>query len=259
MNGSDRWSDLSARIMSALMMVAVGFGAIWAGGWVFALFLALVCAGMAWELTRMLAPDASALALAMAALSGAALVLATGRGPMVTLALLAVPVLAAALLIVRDRRLGAAYLALILTAGAALGMLRLGAGMVPVLWLIAVVVASDVAGYFAGKALGGPKLWPRVSPKKTWSGTVAGWLAAALIGYAATRVHGGGVWWVLLAVAAAMAAQAGDIAESAIKRHAGVKDSSGLIPGHGGLLDRFDGVLGAAALLLALWLIRGLI
>ncbi len=254
MSGAGRWSDLSTRIMSALAMVALGGGAIWAGAWVFALFLALLCAGMAWELTRMLAPGAPGLAMALAALSGAAVALASGRGPMVTLALLALPVLAAALLMARDRRLGAAYLALILAGGAALGALRLGAGMAPVLWLIAVVVASDVAGYFAGKALGGPKLWPRVSPRKTWSGTVAGWLAAALIGYA----HGGGIWWVLLAVAAAMAAQAGDVAESAIKRHAGVKDSSALIPGHGGLLDRFDGMLGAAALLLVAWLIRGL-
>ena len=117
-------------------------------------------------------------------------------------------------------------------------------------WLVLVVVATDVAGYFAGRLIGGPKFWPRVSPKKTWSGTVAGWIAAGLLGAVFAHYTIANFNLVPLSVAAAMASQLGDIAESAIKRRAGVKDSSNLIPGHGGLFDRFDGMLGAALFIL---------
>ena len=112
------------------------------------------------------------------------------------------------------------------------------------------VVISDVAGYFAGRMLGGPKFWPRVSPKKTWSGTVAGWVAAALIGLLFRSFTNAGPDLPWISVALSLASQMGDIAESALKRKMGVKDSSALIPGHGGLFDRFDGLLGAALFML---------
>jgi phosphatidate cytidylyltransferase len=118
------------------------------------------------------------------------------------------------------------------------------------LWLVGVVLASDVLGYFAGRLIGGPKFWPRISPKKTWAGTVAGWIGAALVGWAAMSPMGVGPGLIVLSVVLALAAQMGDIAESAIKRRAGVKDSSRLIPGHGGVMDRFDGMVGAALVLL---------
>ena len=94
--------------------------------------------------------------------------------------------------------------------------------------------------------MGGPKFWPRVSPKKTWSGTAAGWVGAALVG--GIFAINSGVWSAVLlaSVVLSLASQMGDIAESAIKRKMGVKDSSRLIPGHGGVLDRFDGMLGAS-------------
>jgi phosphatidate cytidylyltransferase len=117
-------------------------------------------------------------------------------------------------------------------------------------WLLFVVIVTDVAGYFAGRMLGGPKFWPRVSPKKTWSGTIAGWIGAALVGWIFGALYNGGPYVIYISVAVALGSQLGDIAESAIKRHVGVKDSSSLIPGHGGLLDRFDGMLGAALLLI---------
>ena len=119
-----------------------------------------------------------------------------------------------------------------------------------VLWLILVVVATDIAGYFGGKAFGGPKIWPSVSPKKTWSGAIAGWASAALVGLAfAVFFETASVW---AAVAASTASQSGDFAESWLKRQADVKDSSSLIPGHGGVLDRFDGLVGASVAALAL-------
>ena len=118
------------------------------------------------------------------------------------------------------------------------------------LWLVLVVAATDVFGYFAGRIFGGPKFWPLVSPKKTWSGTVAGWVSAGLVGAAFMKATGSGVELIGISVALSMASQMGDIAESALKRRVGVKDSSNLLPGHGGMFDRFDGMLGAALLLL---------
>ncbi|MBD0865869.1 MAG: phosphatidate cytidylyltransferase, partial [Rhodobacteraceae bacterium] len=113
-----------------------------------------------------------------------------------------------------------------------------------------VVATTDIAGYFTGRLLGGPKFWPRISPRKTWSGTVAGWIASGILGVFFMGVTDSGLWLFFLSVATSFAAQMGDIAESATKRQYGVKDSSSLIPGHGGLFDRFDGMLGAAVLVL---------
>ena len=124
-----------------------------------------------------------------------------------------------------------------------------------ILWLVAVVVASDVLGYFAGRMLGGPKFWPAISPKKTWSGTVAGWIGAALVGLVVVLTTGAGWALVPLSALVAFAGQMGDIAESWVKRRAGVKDASALIPGHGGVLDRFDALIGAVVLVMALGLV----
>ena len=140
----------------------------------------------------------------------------------------------------------AVFTALILAAGYGMTGLRDDLGLFWMLWLVLVVVATDVAGYFGGRSLGGPKLWPRLSPKKTWSGAAVGWLAAAAVGLAFAKLTQAGVGLAGVSVAVSMASQLGDIAESALKRRCGTKDSSALIPGHGGLLDRFDGMLGAA-------------
>ena len=123
------------------------------------------------------------------------------------------------------------------------------AGRVNVLFVVVIVWASDIGAYVAGRLIGGPRLAPRISPGKTWSGAAGGLLAAALVGLGAGRVAGAAV-----ALALSLLAQLGDLAESAAKRRAGVKDSGALIPGHGGLLDRLDGLLaaGPAAALLAL-------
>ncbi|MEM6897415.1 MAG: phosphatidate cytidylyltransferase, partial [Pseudomonadota bacterium] len=119
-----------------------------------------------------------------------------------------------------------------------------------IIWLILVVVITDVAGYFAGRAFGGPKFWPAISPKKTWSGTVAGWVGAAILGAIFLTFTNAGRDLVWISVLVSFASQMGDITESALKRRMGVKDSSTLIPGHGGLFDRFDGLLGAALVML---------
>ena len=114
-------------------------------------------------------------------------------------------------------------------------------------WIILVVVATDISGYVFGRLLGGKALPAWLSPRKRWSGIFAGWIAAMLVSFLFMPAVGG--FAVLLGIAFSMAAQAGDLFESWIKRRAGVKDSSALIPGHGGVLDRFDGMAGAGALL----------
>ena len=130
------------------------------------------------------------------------------------------------------------------------------AGRDNILFLLSAVWASDIGAYMAGRVFGGPRLWPQVSPNKTWSGSIGGLVFAMLVGALLTLVLAPGSMARAAAVAAilAVATQAGDLLESAIKRHFKVKDTSSLIPGHGGLLDRLDGLLAAApvAALLAL-------
>ena len=133
-------------------------------------------------------------------------------------------------------------------------------GFVAILFLFAVVWATDIVAYFAGRAIGGPKLWPAVSPKKTWSGALGGTLggvAAALAGGASSRdllsPQCSSLWRSGLSVAS----QAGDLLESALKRQFGAKDASDLIPGHGGLMDRLDGFLTAVLAAVMVGLLRG--
>lgn len=120
-------------------------------------------------------------------------------------------------------------------------------GATIVLWLFFVVWATDTFAYFAGRAIGGPRLAPRLSPKKTWAGLGGGMLGAAVVGGLFALAREGAVLWAsALAAALAVVAQMGDLFESWLKRRADVKDSGDLIPGHGGLLDRVDGLLFAA-------------
>ena len=248
------FTDLRARVVSAVVMVAVGAGAVWAGGWVFAALAVLLAGLMGWELWRMMAP-ADPFGRAEAAGLVAALLVAifTLYQPgWIGLGGLALGALVMAGRMPRDKGIFGLYYGLILWAAHGFILLREGLGLTFLLWLLLIVIASDVAGYFAGRILGGPKFWPRISPKKTWSGTVAGWLLAALVGWGFAAALNLG--WVLVPLSAllAFAGQMGDIAESAIKRRLGVKDSSRLIPGHGGVLDRFDAIIGAV-LFLILW------
>ncbi|WP_333781859.1 phosphatidate cytidylyltransferase [Shimia sp. MMG029] len=250
---SGTWGDLPARMGSALVMLSVGGVAIWQGGVLFHELVVLICAGMVWELTRMLNGGDGRSALVMAMIAGAAL-LSTYVLPGFAIA----PVLAAVGFVGagqagKYRLIYGAYAVGLMFACYGLIVLRDVRGAYWLLWLVSVVVATDVAGYFAGRIIGGPKFWPKVSPKKTWSGTAAGWIAAAAVGMAF-----GGTTLIVLSVMAAFASQMGDAAESALKRMTGIKDSSNLIPGHGGLLDRFDGMMGGALLVLMLGAALGL-
>jgi phosphatidate cytidylyltransferase len=163
----------------------------------------------------------------------------------------------------------------ILLIGGTLWIVAAGAGLVWVrddplvgranlLFLMLLIWASDIGAYLVGRLVGGPKLAPRISPGKTWSGAVGGIGAAILVAWGAEwalPTGGGAVWFTSMAVVLCVVGQIGDLAESGAKRHFGVKDSGSLIPGHGGLLDRLDALLAVApfAALLALGLGRGVL
>jgi phosphatidate cytidylyltransferase len=254
-DGSNRWADLRPRMVSAVVMLAIGSVAIWMGGIAFAALAAIMCALMIWELARITALHPSAIALSVAMMSGVCILAALPLGGHPVQAALLLPAAALALTPRSNRLVAVIYALAIMVAGFGLVELRGIAGIGSIIWLVLVVVASDVMGYFAGRTLGGPKFWPAVSPKKTWSGTVAGWLGAALVGAGFALAGQGGWALVILSPLVAFAGQLGDIAESWIKRRAGVKDSSHLIPGHGGALDRFDSLIGAGIAVLVIGLL----
>lgn len=246
-----RWSDLAPRVMSGLAMAGTGAALVYLGGWAFAGAVCVLGGVMMWELAAMHGGKG---AIGSGVLAAVALGLASFLSWFLVFPVLVAAVIVAAGQVDRDRTVFAGFAGLMLFACFAIIQIRWQAGGVWTLWLVLIVVVSDIAGYAAGRSLGGPKFWPRVSPKKTWSGTLAGWIGAAIVGGVFAAIGGAALpALVVISVLVAFAGQVGDIGESAIKRRAGVKDSSALIPGHGGVLDRFDAMLGAALPVMLLW------
>lgn len=231
-------------------MVLIGILAIRLGGVWFQMLTVFVTAVMVWELARMIGPRKAEVPMLLAALTASVLsgLLSVGAGW--HLLLLAVPPALGALAMPRERGTFALFALGIVTAGWGLVTFRETHGGTWIFWVVISVVATDVLGYFAGRYFGGPKFWPRISPKKTWAGIAAGWFGAALVGAAFLTFTDAGRDLVWISMLLALSAQMGDMAESGLKRRMGVKDSSDLIPGHGGLFDRFDGVLGASLFML---------
>jgi len=269
------WRDLRLRLASALLLGPAVLGGIWLGGPFFTALIVMAVAGLAWEWVRMcggrLWPlsggivrplrggPGNGVMVPLAALAAAALA-AMGEPLAAALLLLPGAVLAHSLAPGAHGRFLAAGVLYVGLAGIALIALRQdpAAGRANVIFLILVVWASDSAAYLAGRALGGPRLWPAVSPGKTWSGAAGGLAGAMLVGALSTLVAPGP--WLgaaLVGGGLGLLAQAGDLLESGIKRHFGVKDSSRLIPGHGGLLDRLDGLLASAPAAAGLGLVLG--
>jgi phosphatidate cytidylyltransferase len=245
---ASKWSDLTQRLVSGGTVAVVGLSLVWLGGLPFKLLVAAVAGIMVWEVARMVGAGTKSVPLGIL---GAAVILAFAvLPPGLALPLLFLPALIGVAQLDRWRVRFALFSSAILVAGLGLVSLREDFGFLWMAWLALVVIASDVLGYFAGRFIGGPKFWPKVSPKKTWSGTVAGWLGAALIGLWFFLSGHAGVEILGISVALAIAGQMGDVAESALKRAAGVKDSSSILPGHGGMFDRFDAMLGASLFLL---------
>ncbi len=254
-----RWRDLAPRIFSAMIMAPLGLGAIWAGGLVWQATITLLSTVAVLECVAMagVALDSRLALVAMTAIPAAqACFLATGS-PLVPLLVVAI----FTLLLVRWRivlggcfiYIGLGYVALLLLRGTP-------TGLADVLFLMFVVWGTDVGAYIIGRVFGGRRMAPRLSPGKTWSGAVGGLAFAVLAGLGvALAFHApprDQYWAEGVALVLSVAAQGGDLLESAMKRRFGKKDSGTLIPGHGGLLDRVDGVLTAApvaVLLTEIW------
>ncbi|MXU65833.1 phosphatidate cytidylyltransferase [Oceanomicrobium pacificus] len=252
---TSKFADLGVRTASGVGLGLVALGVFYLGAPFSTVLLAAGAALMQIEYRRMFDTDSAIAAPAMliGILTAAATVVAADLiGPMA--GLLTVFAGGASMLLV-DRRwpvwsfAGLAYIAL---AMAGLALLRSDSddGFTLILWLVLTVVAADVGGYFAGRIFGGPKLWPAVSPKKTWSGAIGGWVLAMLVAAIMAPLIEGVLLFplVLLGLVTAMVSQAGDLLESHVKRVRGIKDSGQIMPGHGGLLDRLDGLMAASLL-----------
>jgi phosphatidate cytidylyltransferase len=257
-------ADFSARAASAVVMAAAALGLAWVGGFYFLCFWFAASVGVIWEWHRLIGGEriAARVVVGAVALLPAASLGLRSEGFYAALALLAGAVATGAL---TDREHRYAAAAGVFYAGAiAVGTNLLRAspeyGIAAILWLFGVVWGADVMAYVGGRLIGGPKLWPRVSPGKTWSGTIVGIVAGAIIGAVVAWLaapHAASLLGLAcLGVFVAAASQAGDLFESAVKRRAGVKDSSHLIPGHGGLMDRLDGFTVALALAVAIAYLR---
>jgi phosphatidate cytidylyltransferase len=248
-------ADLSVRTAAAVVMAAAALIAAWIGGFWFAAFWFVAAAVALWEWQRLIGGERLLARIAVGALTLLAVApLALNSAKYWTLAAMAIGAVAAGAAGGRSGRsvwtgAGVFYAAAILAAPTLL-QASPAYGFAAILWLFAVVWGADTFAFLGGRLIGGPRLWRRVSPGKTWSGaivgTFAGAAAGAIVGFLA--MHGGvrfaPLFW--LGVAAAIVGQIGDLAESAIKRRFTVKDSSRLIPGHGGVLDRLDAFVAAA-------------
>jgi phosphatidate cytidylyltransferase len=256
-------SNLALRVASSVVLAPLAVVAAYIGGVVFLLFWTAAALIVLWEWDALVcAHDKNpVLTIGSVAIVGACVLAALDRAGFAIL-FLALGMMGVATLASRIRRAwcaaGVTYAGAILIApvllrhDAALGF----AGM---LFLFAVVWCTDIVAYFVGRAFGGPKLMPRVSPNKTWSGALGGTVAAIAGGIAVAHFAGIGniVAIGALALVLSIVSQAGDLFESALKRRFDVKDASNLLPGHGGLMDRLDGFVTAVAAAALIGVVRG--
>lgn len=254
-------SNLFLRICSAAVLAPLVLIAGWIGGWPFFFVCLFVSCAVQFEWARICRPDTSNLMLfALAALCGAELLLVQLKqfdfavlAPVLSIGSLAIY----GILNPHRRWIGIGH-AYALLFGVALLMFRHDSafGIATLAFIVGVVWSTDTFAYFVGRAIGGPKLWPAISPGKTWSGAFGGAVAGLLFGYVLSLfvINTSGLYLALIGFLLSCVSQLGDLFESWVKRRKGVKDSGRLIPGHGGMMDRVDGLIFAsiAALLIAL-------
>lgn len=259
-SGSDR-RNLLMRVAVAAVLIPLAVAIAYAGGWLWAALVTLAAIGLFLEwlvivgfsgATRVTLPGVATLAIAGVCLAAhrvdaALVVLAVG---LVTVAAIAPE---------RRNWAAAGYL---YAAAAEIASVLLrhdpDKGFAALMFVLLIVWVTDTGGYFAGRGIGGPKLWPRVSPKKTWAGAVGGFAASLLVACGFAAFDQGRIGPLLLVSALlSVVSQLGDLFESAVKRRFGVKDSGHIIPGHGGLMDRLDGFVAAVVVAVLLGLLRG--
>lgn len=247
------------RVFWGLVMAAGAIVGALLGGWVFAIALALVTLQVAREWTTLSLWREGVYIAAVATPSIVAVLLTAAVDPLIPVAIVSVGALVVGLWLRSGWLAGGVVYASALGIGLVALRIDDSLGLAAVAFVFAVVWATDSAAFFAGRAIGGPKLWPAVSPKKTWSGAIGGTVAAILAAIVVALIADVGVTLPLMLVAFALsiAAQIGDLFESGVKRHFGTKDAGALIPGHGGAMDRVDGLIFAAALAAAIGALRG--
>jgi phosphatidate cytidylyltransferase len=265
-------SDLRLRIGSALVLAPLAIGVAYLGGWFFALFWAAAAIIVAYEWMTLVCGDqrrpalvvgAAAVAIAIALFVRAATSEWQTAFWVASFVVLAVGMLGAGVMAPSGR---GSWVASGVPYASAMGLapiyLRSDGefGFIAIVFLFAVVWTTDIAAYFVGRAVGGPKLAPRVSPNKTWSGAIGGLGGGAIAALLVVSISGTSHSFtgiILVALALSVAGQGGDLFESAVKRRFGAKDAGSLIPGHGGLMDRLDGFVAAAVLACLIGLVRG--
>ncbi|NVN86349.1 MAG: phosphatidate cytidylyltransferase [Rhodopseudomonas sp.] len=253
--------NLLMRVAAALVLAPGAIALAYAGGWPWATLVTVVAVGLYVEWLTVIgaARNWRLIAAGAVALAASGLCLALGRID-ASLAAIVFGLVAVAVSNPPPRRwalTGFCYAAAALLASILVRNDPVE-GFAALILILLVVWVTDIGGYFAGRGIGGPKLWPRVSPKKTWAGAIGGFLASLVIG-AVFAAFGLGKLLPLLMLAAVLStiSQIGDLFESAVKRQFGVKDSSHIIPGHGGLLDRLDGYVAAAVFAALFGMLRG--
>ncbi|UVK37055.1 phosphatidate cytidylyltransferase [Mesorhizobium sp. AR10] len=253
-------SNLQLRVVSAVVLAAIALGLTWLGGLSFRLLCAAMSAVIFYEWTRMSRPVAATglglLPEALLLVFVGALVAGLPAAWLLPLVIALVVITAVSAQIRATTQWDASGLAYAAVSGLSLALLRDGdrSGLVAILFLFAVVWATDIFAYFVGRAVGGPKLAPSISPGKTRSGALGGAAGGVIAGLLLAAAAGAGNLGVLglVALVLSIVSQAGDLFESWVKRRHGRKDSGVLIPGHGGVMDRVDGLVAAA---LALYVI----
>jgi phosphatidate cytidylyltransferase len=256
-------SELTLRVVSSAVLAPLAVGLAYLGGWPFFVFWAIAAGGIFWEWRAILrdpGPTPKGLGECAIAVAGASAMI--GRFGAAVLFLGLGVVVEAVIATTTMFRLWAA--AGVIYAGSMLlacVLLRSDAqhGFVAIVFLFAIVWTTDILAYFVGRFVGGPKLWERVSPKKTWSGAVGGACGAVIAAFAvAYYAHlANPLAAAALALILSVASQGGDLFESAFKRRFGVKDAGHVIPGHGGIMDRLDGFLAAAVVAAVIGIARG--
>lgn len=261
--------NLLTRILAALVLAPLAIVAAYAGGWWWAALVTLATIGLyiEWLMVANAARERNVTAIGAVALAASGVGLALQRMD-TSLLILGSGLVVVSLLAQGRWHWSAAGFLYAAAAQIASVLVRLDPveGLVALILVLLVVWVTDIGGYFAGRGIGGPKLWPRVSPKKTWAGAVGGFIGSLVVAAVVVKFdpHRDDPQLMLklapvLAVAAVLsiASQLGDLFESAVKRHFGIKDSSHIIPGHGGVLDRLDGFVAAIVLAAILGFLRG--
>ena len=242
-----KFSDLYLRVLSALVILFVAVSCIYLGHIFYVLLLLFLTAVIFFEANTLININPNFWNnLVLAALAVICLSIFIVYDFYWKYILLFLPPIFLSINSRSNRLLGFLTGILIVTAISTYLELKLHFINLVIFWLITCVIASDVAGYFIGRIIGGPKIWVMISPNKTWSGTLAGWLFASLVGLLFFLYYDLEPQIIILSCIVAIFSQAGDFYESWLKRRIGKKDSSQLIPGHGGVLDRFDGIIGGA-------------